>query len=72
MSARDHAAPQAEGLRPAAGGVGLGIPDPRVEEPLGRFHREIRSIGRAIGQRNTSRRPYEFLVPSGIPQSINI
>jgi arachidonate 15-lipoxygenase len=48
------------------------FPDPRVEEPLERFHRELRSIGRLIGQRNTSRRPYEFLVPSGIPQSINI
>jgi arachidonate 15-lipoxygenase len=46
--------------------------DPRVEEPLTRFHRELRAIGRVIKQRNTSRRPYDYLVPSGIPQSIHI
>jgi arachidonate 15-lipoxygenase len=46
--------------------------DPRVAEPLRRFNEEIRSIGRKIEERNRHRRPYEFLVPSGIPQSINI
>ena len=33
---------------------------------------EIRAIGERIQERNRRRRPYEFLVPSGIPQSINI
>ena len=46
--------------------------DPRVAEPLRRFNDEIRSIGETIEERNKVRRPYEFLVPSGIPQSINI
>ena len=31
-----------------------------------------RLVELAIAQRNTVRRPYKFLVPSGIPQSINI
>ena len=46
--------------------------DPRVAEPLRRFNEEIRAIGETIELRNKARRPYEFLVPSGIPQSINI
>ncbi len=46
--------------------------DPRVAEPLRRFLDEIRQIGETIEARNRQRRPYEFLVPSGIPQSINI
>ena len=46
--------------------------DPRVAEPLRRFNDDIRAIGDRIEERNRDRRPYEFLVPSGIPQSINI
>jgi arachidonate 15-lipoxygenase len=46
--------------------------DPRVAELLRRFNDEIRAIGDIIEDRNRERRPYEFLVPSGIPQSINI
>jgi arachidonate 15-lipoxygenase len=46
--------------------------DPRVDEPLRRFQAEIESIGRTIHERNETRHRYEFLVPAGIPQSINI
>lgn len=46
--------------------------DPNVAEPLRRFNEEIRAIGDRIEERNLERRPYQFLVPSGIPQSINI
>ncbi len=46
--------------------------NPRVAGLLQRFNDEIRSIGDRIDARNRERRPYEFLVPSGIPQSINI
>ncbi len=46
--------------------------DPRVAEPLRRFRDEIQAIGAKIDERNHHRRPYEFLVPAGIPQSINI
>jgi arachidonate 15-lipoxygenase len=46
--------------------------DPRVDEPLRQFNDEIRSIGEKIVERNRDRRPYEFLGPSGSPQSINI
>ncbi len=46
--------------------------DAKVAEPLRRFNDEIRSIGDKIEERNLERRPYPFLVPSGIPQSINI
>lgn len=46
--------------------------DPRVAKPLLAFQKELAAIGETIGQRNQQRRPYLFLVPSGIPQSINI
>jgi arachidonate 15-lipoxygenase len=46
--------------------------DPRVAEPLARFQATIRRIGAQIDQRNLQRRRYDFLLPSGIPQSINI
>jgi hypothetical protein len=36
------------------------------------FRNELASIEEPIRQRNQQRRPYVFLVPSGIPQSINI
>jgi hypothetical protein len=32
----------------------------------------VANIGKTIDERNDHRRPYTFLVPSGIPQSINI
>jgi len=46
--------------------------DPRVLGPLGRFQAAIQDIGAAIHERNLARRPYGFLSPAGIPQSINI
>jgi len=46
--------------------------DPRVKEPLDRFQKQLKSIGRVIHERNQSRSVYETLLPHGIPQSINI
>lgn len=48
------------------------FPDPRVAKLLDAFQTELETIGQTIQQRNQQRRPYLFLVPSGIPQSINI
>jgi arachidonate 15-lipoxygenase len=46
--------------------------DQRVSAPLDRFKDRVSAIGDAIADRNTRRAPYEHLVPTGIPQSINI
>ncbi len=46
--------------------------DGRIAEPMNRFQQQVTSIGGTIQERNTTRRPYEFLVPTGVPQSINI
>ena len=46
--------------------------DQRLSDPLAGFQQRITDIGSTIQQRNSARRPYEFLVPSGVPQSINI
>lgn len=46
--------------------------DHRVNSPLQGFQSNIASIGDTLKLRNQTRRPYEFLTPSGIPQSINI
>lgn len=46
--------------------------DERVTAPLKRFQDELAAAGRAVDARNAVRRPYPFLVASGIPQSINI
>jgi arachidonate 15-lipoxygenase len=46
--------------------------DPRVDEPLARFHAELEHIESVIRVRNTVRPPYEYLMPSRIPNSINI
>lgn len=46
--------------------------DGRVSSPLGAFQQNISLIGNELQQRNQNRRPYEFLTPSGVPQSINI
>lgn len=40
--------------------------------PLKKFQADIKGIGETIQERNTNRRPYETLLPEGIPQSINI
>lgn len=49
--------------------------DPRVWAPLEIFQNRLAIIGTTIDERNRSRRsrcPYTFLIPSGIPQSINV
>lgn len=46
--------------------------DPRVGAPLKGFQERLSEIGQVIDERNRKRRPYDFLLPSGIPQSINI
>jgi arachidonate 15-lipoxygenase len=49
--------------------------DSRVWEPLETFKMKLGTIGKTIDERNRtrrSRRPYTFLVPSGVPQSINV
>jgi arachidonate 15-lipoxygenase len=46
--------------------------DPRVAAPLAAFQERLKEIGMTIAQRNTLRRPYAFLLPTGVPQSINI
>jgi arachidonate 15-lipoxygenase len=46
--------------------------DKRVLGPLETFEKTLYSIGKAIDERNKTRRPYTFLTPMGIPQSINV
>jgi arachidonate 15-lipoxygenase len=46
--------------------------DPQVKGPLQRFQKRIAEIGKTIESRNQTRRPYETLAPTGVPQSINI
>ncbi|MFE8604347.1 lipoxygenase family protein [Archangium violaceum] len=46
--------------------------DARVWPALEVFQKRLRATGREIGQRNLSRIPYETLLPTAIPQSINI
>jgi arachidonate 15-lipoxygenase len=46
--------------------------EPRLEELAGRFSAKLGEIEQTIAERNRNRRPYPFLLPSGVPQSINI
>jgi arachidonate 15-lipoxygenase len=47
--------------------------DQRVLKPMADFQKNIAAIGATITERNLARlRPYGFLEPAGIPQSINI
>ena len=46
--------------------------EPRLEELAGRFSARLGEIEKTIAERNRDRRPYPFLLPSGVPQSINI
>jgi arachidonate 15-lipoxygenase len=48
------------------------FPDPSVRQPLEAFEKRLWTIGKTIDERNRSRPPYTFLVPSGVPQSINV
>ncbi|WP_106393028.1 lipoxygenase family protein [Enhygromyxa salina] len=46
--------------------------DPRVAEPLAAFQTTLVSVENTIGARNRERPVYQALLPSRIPQSINI
>ena len=46
--------------------------DPTIQNHLTKFQQELIKIEAEINERNKTRRPYEFLLPSKIPQSINI
>jgi len=46
--------------------------DPRVADPLSEFQAELDRIEAVIVERNKHREPYTDLLPSKIPQSINI
>jgi arachidonate 15-lipoxygenase len=46
--------------------------EPRIEELAGRFAARLDEIELVISERNEHRRPYPFMLPSGVPQSINI
>jgi len=46
--------------------------EPRIDELANRFATRLSEIEKTITERNQHRRPYPFLMPSGVPQSINI
>ena len=46
--------------------------DPAIQNYLTKFQQELIKIEEEINERNKTRTPYEFLLPSKIPQSINI
>ena len=46
--------------------------EPRLDELAGRFAAKLDDIERTIAERNEHRRPYPFMIPSGVPQSINV
>jgi len=46
--------------------------DPVIQNHLAEFQQELLKIENKINERNKTRTPYEFLLPSKIPQSINI
>jgi len=46
--------------------------DPIIQTHLAKFQQELIKIEAEINKRNETRTPYEFLLPSKIPQSINI
>jgi arachidonate 15-lipoxygenase len=46
--------------------------DAVIQKHLATFQRELLEIEAQINERNKTRTPYEFLLPSKIPQSINI
>ncbi|HIK08403.1 MAG TPA: lipoxygenase [Trichormus sp. M33_DOE_039] len=48
------------------------FPDPKVEPLLRSFQSHLEEIETTIKKRNRDRPPYEYLLPSQIPQSINI
>jgi len=47
-------------------------PDPGIKDALARFQANLADIEAKIAARNKMRKPYEHLLPSRIPQSVNI
>ena len=55
------------------GDYGIGyFKDADIQNYLAQFQQQLSNIEAEINQRNKTRTPYEFLLPSKIPQSINI
>jgi len=46
--------------------------DPTIQKYLAEFQQDLSKIESEINERNKTRSPYEYLLPSRIPQSINI
>jgi arachidonate 15-lipoxygenase len=46
--------------------------DPKVQPLLRKLHENLQQVEKTINQRNLDRQPYTYLLPSRIPQSINI
>jgi arachidonate 15-lipoxygenase len=46
--------------------------EPRIDELAAGFANRLDEIEGVINERNRHRRPYPFMLPSGVPQSINI
>lgn len=46
--------------------------EPRIQALANRFTAKLDEVERVITERNRHRRPYPFMLPSGVPQSINI
>lgn len=46
--------------------------EPRIDEMASRFAANLENVEAIIHERNQHRRPYPFMLPSGVPQSINI
>jgi arachidonate 15-lipoxygenase len=54
------------------GDYGVHLVDPKVLSPLEQFKEHLKEIEQTIHRRNKVRIPYCYLLPSKIPQSINI
>jgi arachidonate 15-lipoxygenase len=54
------------------GDYGVHLPDPKVRGLLQQFQDDLKQIEQTIYRRNKVRIPYCYLLPSKIPQSINI
>ncbi|MFN7899205.1 MAG: lipoxygenase family protein [Synechococcaceae cyanobacterium] len=54
------------------GDYGVHLTDPKVRGPLQQFQDDLKKIEQKISRRNKVRLPYCHLMPSKIPQSINI
>lgn len=51
---------------------GTWFQDPRVKAPLAQLQTDLQAVEAEIGRRNLARIPYIVLLPSQVPQSVNI